>query len=427
MEKEIMDATPYLPQLSLKERDRRWRAIREEMIFHKIDCLLIWSTDTFFGMAEGSFRYVTHAGAARHLGFCIFPLEGEPIVFATPPHMHDRPYPFYRSFQRWIRDTRSCGSGIEPVIVELRKLGFEKAKIGWVGFMVPLMESIPYRQFTTLTQELNRAIIVDATPLIDKVRAIKSEEEIGFLEKAGSIARKKLDVMIEFARPGIKECELYAKMIEVGIANGEEAYIFNLLTSGSVTEDRRQHLLHGKGPPFAPTTRALQRGDIILTEFHTNYGGYLSAVEKTLFLGEPPKELERLHAIAVEALESGINAMKHGAILEQVWSAFHEPVKKANMDYIELGFHGHGVISGEYPTLVRQPKAAAERASMEPGGIASMELKKNMVLGINVDIHDPKWRNDVGVVLGDTVVVTQNGTRKIVQTPMEFVVPIKGS
>jgi hypothetical protein len=44
-----------------------------------------------------------------------------------------------------------------------------------------------------------------------------------------------------------------------------------------------------------------------------------------------------------------------------------------------------------------------------------------------VDIHDPNWRDDVGVVLGDTVVITKDGARKIVQTPLEFVVPLKDS
>ena len=422
MEKPIMDRTAYVPQLSLAERDRRWRAIREEMILHDLACLLIWSSDVMFGMGEANFRYVTHVGAQRISGLCIFPVEGEPIVFAAGPHMHDRPYPIYQSFQRWVKDTRAF-AGMDPVIAALGKMGWERAKIGYVAAGGPFADSIPYKQFNTLLREMDRATIVDATPLLDKVRIIKSEEEIGMLEKAASIARKKVDAMIEYARPGVKECELYAKMVETGIVNGEEGYIFNMFTSGSVTEDATQHLLHGKGQPLSPTTRPLRKGDIILSEFHTQYCGYLAAVEKTLFLGPPPKELERLYGIAVESLLNGTRAMKPGATLGEVWSAFHEPVKQGGLDFLELGFHGHGVISAEYPTLIRQPRAAEDQFALASGGITSMVLRENMVLGTNVDIHDPNWRKDVGIQLGDTVVITKDGARNLVGIPLELVVP----
>jgi len=32
-------------------------------------------------------------------------------------------------------------------------------------------------------------------------------------------------------------------------------------------------------------------------------------------------------------------------------------------------------------------------------------LKENIAFGINTDIHDPKWRDDVGIIFGDTVLV----------------------
>ena len=420
MEKGVMDATSFMPQFSLEERDRRWRAIREEMILHKLDCLLIWSSDINFGMGEAHFRYVTHIAPQGGGAVCIFPLEGEPIVFAAAPHMVDRPYPVYKSYQHWIRETRAF-SGIEPAIKVLRELGYERANIGWVAFIGFWSEATPYRQYSMLMRELDHATLINATPLLDKVRVIKSAEEIQFMEKAGSIARKKIDIMIKSARPGIKECELYAKMIETGIANGEEAVIFNLLTSGSVTEKRTQHLLHGNGPAVAPTTRPLQKGDIILAEVHTQYGGYIVHAEKSLFLGDPPKELERVHAIAVDALAQGTAAMKPGVALKDVWAAFHKPVKEAGFDWLELGFHAHGITSPEYPTFISQGKAQAEQVSLQAVGLGGIQLRENMVFGQNVDVHDPKWRNDVGVIVGDTVVITKDGARQLVNVPLEFV------
>jgi hypothetical protein len=46
-----------------------------------------------------------------------------------------------------------------------------------------------------------------------------------------------------------------------------------------------------------------------------------------------------------------------------------------------------------------------------------------MVLGTNIDIHNPRWRTDVGVMLGDTLQVTPQGGRRLVGIPLEL--PVK--
>ena len=75
-------------------------------------------------------------------------------------------------------------------------------------------------------------------------------------------------------------------MVKTEISQGGEAFIFNLLASGSVTDPAHtQHLLHGRGQSLCPTTRPLQKGDLIITEFHTSYGGYLTGCEKSVYIG----------------------------------------------------------------------------------------------------------------------------------------------
>ncbi|MBI4321166.1 MAG: hypothetical protein HY675_21965 [Chloroflexi bacterium] len=43
-----------------------------------------------------------------------------------------------------------------------------------------------------------------------------------------------------------------------------------------------------------------------------------------------------------------------------------------------------------------------------------------MVFGQNIDINDPNWRPNVGVQLGDTVLVTKEGPRLLCETPLEL-------
>ena len=48
-----------------------------------------------------------------------------------------------------------------------------------------------------------------------------------------------------------------------------------------------------------------------------------------------------------------------------------------------------------------------------------------MVFGLNIDLHDPAWRRDVGVMLGDMVAVTPGGVEYMCQIPLDvFAVPV---
>lgn len=424
MEKPCVNLREHVPQFSLEERNRRWAAVWEEMRLNELDCLLIKGTDVFFGYGESNIRYLTQIGGQRMGTLAIFPEEGVPVVFASPPHMHDKPFPVYRAFNDWVAETRPM-TGLKPVIESLKAMGYEQGNIGLVGFKGGYANNtISREEYQLLLKGLPKAVFTEATPLVEKARMIKSPEEIDMLKRSGEISRLKIEAMARMAVPGTKECELYAEMVKTEISHGAEAFTFNLLASGSVTDTEHiQHLLHGRGQPLSPTTRPLAKGDLIITEFHTSYAGYLTGCEKSVFIGEPPKELRRIHDVAVECMEVGIEKLRPGVTLGEAAEAFRAPAKKAKMDFIELGFHGHGLSSPELPRTATVPSEKLRRThgAGSFNGPASMMIRENMVLATNIDIHDPDWRTDVGVMgPADTIWVTGKGPVKLVGTPLEF-------
>jgi Xaa-Pro aminopeptidase len=412
-----------LPMPSLEERDRRWAALREKMFFQGIECLVLTGTGGLSG-SMANVRYVT--GIAPLVGAnAIFPLEGEPVVFYGNRHEH---IPFGGCSQvigAWIDDMRP-NEGPRSVVAALAERGLGRGKVGVVGnrFMLSPTSNVPAGFLDALRGGLPQARISDETALVDELRLIKSEEELRLLRKAGEIARHRVERLVATMRPGATEAEVWAAMEHEAIVRGGEPEPFNLFSTGPVTStegtSRVQGLLHSSYPPYGSSLRTIGEGDIAICEFHTNYGGYLAATEFSVFVGEAPEELRRVHRVAAEVVALAGELFVPGRTLREVYSAFHGHVEAAGMDFVELGFHGHGLAGIEFPAVVYREADLGPNAQ----ALGDLRLRENMVFGLNVDVHDPAWRRDVGVMLGDTVVVKPGRAEYLCEIPLDlFEVP----
>ena len=66
------------------------------------------------------------------------------------------------------------------------------------------------------------ANIVAMDDMLEKVRSVKSAEEIGVLREAAKLGDLMLSTCRDTARPGVKDCEVYANMMRAMVANGGE-------------------------------------------------------------------------------------------------------------------------------------------------------------------------------------------------------------
>ena len=410
----------YVPQLSLKERDRRWNGIRKKMMLANIDVLLFLGNDAFWDMGMVNLRYAMQVGSK--LGaHALFFIDRDPIIWNSLPHMN-RPTNLHLSTQNWVRDFRVFG-GVPEVAAAVREAGLPGGRIGLVGFGSTIVTTPTFLHGDVLKyqKELPGFEFVDANWVIEQMRLIKSGEEIGMLTKAGAIARKTVDTLIAHSKPGVTEAELYAELIRTQIANGAEPLIFFLLSSGPVEHPTKElwHLLHGAEQPLVPTMRPLKKGDVVLTEFHTQYGGYLAATEFSVYLGKKaPPQLRNIHKACVAALQASLEALVPGNTLKRAWEAIRRPVERAGLDFVELGFHGHGLASPEFPTVVYRPGFGPD--SMNGARIGHLVFEEGMVFGNNIDLFDPRWKPDVGCMFGDMVVVRKGGAQRLVDVPLEL-------
>lgn len=402
-----------LPRLSLKERDRRWKKIRDDMRTEGLDCLIIWGSNAMQDNQMANVRYVTGIGGGGEQSFVIFPLEGEPTCFVWGTTKLG----WWPKAQNWITDIRPRHpSFAASVIKRINELGFEKGNLGVVG-LAGLRDrdgSMLYEVYSQILRGLPQANFVNATPLIEKIRLIKSNEEIQMLEKASELGDLVLKVLAKTAKPGVKECEVVGKMLDAMVSNGGE---FPVL------------FLWGAGPePFPhpfnfPTIRALQRGDLIITEFHTKYNGYLAHQERTVSLGRPKKEYRRLYDIALDIFQKALGGLTAGTTIEELKRVVRDPVAEAGISYIEAGVHGHGLDSGEYPMFAYPPLGSPADLATPSVTVGEGKLEAGMVVGLILDLVDPNWKGgNTGIVLADTVLVTETGGRRLGKYPLDMII-----
>ena len=410
----------YVPQMSMKERDYRWDRARKRMLMAGLDALLFMGNDIFWGAGMANLRYMfqvdSHSGAQA-----LFPLNGDPVVWNGIPH-NLRPTHMYLSLQEWVKDFRVVG-GVPSIVAEINERGLDRSKIGVVSFSstIQTTPTLLHQDAVMLEKLLPNVQFFDANWLTQEMRMVKSEEEIGKLRQAAKIARKVVDAMINTARPGRTEAEVYAEMIRTQIANGGDPNVFNFLSSGPVEHPKNElwHLLHGCEQPLSPTTRPLAEGDIIISEFHTKYAGYRCHTEYSVYLGKkaPPKLLN-IWNVGIECLEASKEALVAGRTIREAVDMVRKPAERAGLDWVELGFHAMGCASPEFPTVVYREGFGYD--SMNGHGIGDLVLEEGMCFGNNIDLHDSRWKPDVGTKVSDFMVVRDKRAECLVDTPTEL-------
>jgi Xaa-Pro aminopeptidase len=410
----------FMPQLPLAERDRRWDALRKRMLMAGVDMLLFLGNDIYWDMGNANIRYVSNAAfkMGTHLSFF---MDEEPVVWSFVAHMN-RPYNFLLSVQDWVKDVRTA-RGLAEIAADIRDRGLDRGRIGIVGFnsTIQTTTTLLHGDVKALEKHLPDVEFLDMTWALQQMRMIKSEAEIGLMREAGKISRKVLDALVAGAKPGRLECEVYADMIQAQIANGGEPNIFNLFASGPIDHptDELWHLLHGLDQPVMPSRRPLQENDLIVTEWHTKYGGYLVHTEYTVYVGRrPPEKLEDIFKVCVESLDVSREVLKAGNTLRQAWEAIRRPAEKAGYDFVELGFHAMGLASPEFPTVIYKPGYGSN--ALNGSKIGDLVLEEGMCFGNNLDLFDPRWKPDVGCMYSDFMVVRPDGAELLIGTPREI-------
>lgn len=255
---------------------------------------------------------------------------------------------------------------------------------------------LSYDRYMEFKSKLGVDEMVPMGGIIESLRVIKDEKEIEIIKKAVEIADMAFSHILGLLKPGVRETEVAAEL---------EYHMKKLGASGAsfetiVASGKRSSMPHG-----VASEKALEKGDAITLDFGAVYKGYCSDMTRTVFLGKPGAELEKIYRIVLEAQEEAMEKAAKGLKGSEIDRIARDIIAREGYgDYFGHGLgHGVGLEIHEEPRL-----STGSSTTMENGMTVTVEP------GIYISGLGGVRIEDIIVINGDNPIVLTKSPKEMI-------------
>jgi Xaa-Pro aminopeptidase len=375
-----------LNAISGAELERRWAAVRAQMAQRQIDALVMQNNNDWLG---GTVKWFTDLPATNgYPKSVIFHAADFMTVVDMGPQGARRKLGGTDRVQRGVGELISTAAftsiaytddyHAKIVAEELIRRGYRT--VGWLG-----RGAIPH-QFVAHVEEAlaGRTRFVDATEFVDRIKAVKSDEEIAFVRKAADMQDQVFARVLHKVRPGMRDTEITALAQHEGRLLDSEQGLF-LGTSAPLGQRSGFMDRHLQG-------RTLKPGEHFTLLIENNGpGGFYAEIARTIVLGKASNELIDGFEAMKEAQALTLSLIKPGAACREIAAAHDQFMRDRRLPpERRLYCHGQGY------DLVERPLVRADE---------TMTLEANM----NLAVHPGYESDSLFAVICDNYLVGANG------------------
>ncbi len=259
------------------------------------------------------------------------------------------------------------------------------------------------RAHSALTTALPNATFVDSGNLINWVRLVKSRAEIAYMRDAAKLVEAAMTAGIDAVTATTRQCDAVAAIYDAQIRGttdfgGEYTAIVPMLPTGRGTTTPHLTWSSETFADNAPT----------ILELAGCRARYHCPMSRTVYLGTPPAKVLDIAAVAIEALNAAIDAIRPGVTAEDVhraWTAvtFRHGIEKDSRMGYSIGLN--------YP-----PDWGEHTLSIRPGDTTVLAP------GMALHVMPGLWFEDWGIEISEAVIVTETGAEKLCDFPQALVV-----
>lgn len=346
--------------ISTKELERRWSAVRKAMEARRIDVLVMQNNNDFMG---GYVKYFTDLPATNGYALsAVFPRDEGMTLVGQGPFGVDRLLPpegdgVRRGVKRVMTSPSYASAPFtkenDAALIEKALEAYSGATIGLVGTACMPAAFVDHLR----RGKLSNATFVEASDMVDEIKAVKSEEEIAAMRRTATMQDICMKAAFDAMEPGKKDIEIAAVAEHTGHSYGSEQGLF-LCASGPVGTAPLQANRHLQN-------RTIRQGDQLSLLVESNgAGGFYAELGRTCVLGKATQEMRDEFAFVLEARNFTLNLLRPGAACKDIWDAYNEFMREHKRpEEKRLYCHGQGYDMVERP-LVRFDEPMKLQANM---------------------------------------------------------------
>jgi Xaa-Pro aminopeptidase len=295
----------------------------------------------------GYVKYFTDMPATNgYPNTVIFPVDDEMTVVCQGPFKGDSrpPADVWRGVKRLLTtpsyESAHYTQGYDPELAAKALQPYAKGTIGLVGTY-----QMSFAMGDTIMKKFPSARYVDASELVDRIKVIKSTEELELIRRAAIMQDGSMRAAFAAIKPGMRDTEVAAVAVHYSQDHGSENGIYLCASAppGVAAKFGQRHVQN----------RTIQKGDTfaLLVE-DSGPGAMFTELGRSCVLGKVPQQMKDELEMVKASRKLTLDMLKPGTPCKDIWEAFNEFMRKnGRPEEARLYCHGQGYDLVERPLI----------------------------------------------------------------------------
>ena len=245
--------------------------------------------------------------------------------------------------------------------------------------------------------------VAKSNPILQKLRAVKTAEEIDQIQTACNITEKGFRRLLDFVKPGVWEYEIEAELCHEFLRNRSKGFAYTpIIASGNSA-----NVLH-----YTENKAQCKTGELILLDVAAEYGNYKSDLTRTIPVSGTFTERQKAVYNAVLRVKNEATKL---LVPGTIWKEYHKEVGELmTAELLGLGLLDRADVQNQDPEQPAYKKYFMHGTSHHIGldthdyGLLHLPMEANMVFTVEPGIYIAE--EGFGVRLEDDVVVQAQGS-----------------
>lgn len=245
-----------------------------------------------------------------------------------------------------------------------------------------------------------------AAPILQRLRAVKSELELEVMRKAVQISKKGFERIMKFVKPGVGEHQIEAELIHEFLSNRANGHSFAPIVASGASAC----VLH-----YVENNKICKDGDLLLVDCGVDYANYASDMTRVFPVnGKFTDRQKQVYNAVLRVMRAAQKLLKPGAMLMEYHKQVGHLMEK---ELVDLGLISMEDIKNQDAAWPAYKKYFMHGTSHFLGidvhdvGMRYEPMQEGMTFSCEPGIYIPE--EGIGIRIENEILITENGSHDL--------------